>query len=487
MIQSFDLLTEQVQKLFPEFQTIHLFESSANAAQDGELVMLSLDGEDKLLLLSDSSLFLDAFTGDSRGNCKLCPLSHENRLALNKCLPFTVPTAVGVEGASIGLGDRLGLAGFAHLAALGDYPVKPVLAQQSIRELNFTHRHFEEVIDAAAWAVFKAGWRRGYAADGDHLKKESDIAHAVDLGISMLTLDCSDWLQTLPAKAADLDKVYEELPAAVRLRLEKEYLNDVEAAELGIRIDLPTLKRVAVIYSEAIAFAKKIYRTYLEHADRAIDFEISIDETEEVTGAAAHYFFARELHDDGVSITSMAPRFVGEFQKGIDYMGDIKVFEQDLNRHAMIAEHFGHRLSIHSGSDKFRIFPLVGRATHGKFHLKTAGTSWLEALRVIAEKNPVLFRKLYQCASSNLAEAKSYYVIQTEIDSVPLDDLLEDAQLPALLNHEAARQLLHVTYGFMWADEELKTELFATLKEFRERYDEALVEHIGRHISALLG
>ena len=303
----------------------------------------------------------------------------------------------------------------------------------------------------------------------------------------MLTLDCSDWLQTLPAKAADLDKVYEELPAAVRLRLEKEYLNDVEAAELGIRIDLPTLKRVAVIYSEAIAFAKKIYRTYLEHADRAIDFEISIDETEEVTGAAAHYFFARELHDDGVSITSMAPRFVGEFQKGIDYMGDIKVFEQDLNRHAMIAEHFGHRLSIHSGSDKFRIFPLVGRATHGKFHLKTAGTSWLEALRVIAEKNPVLFRKLYQCASSNLAEAKSYYVIQTEIDSVPLNDLLEDAQLPALLNHEAARQLLHVTYGFMWADEELKTELFATLKEFRERYDEALVEHIGRHISALLG
>ncbi len=100
----------------------------------------------------------------------LCPLSHDNAVRLRQVLPFTAPTPVGENPVSFGVGDRLGVAGPGHLRAVRKFDAVPVLAQQSVRELELMGRNYGLVLDAATWAVFREGFQRPWGADGDHLK-----------------------------------------------------------------------------------------------------------------------------------------------------------------------------------------------------------------------------------------------------------------------------------------------------------------------------
>ena len=95
-----------------------------------------------------------------------------------------------------------------------------------------------------------------------------------------------------------------------------------------------------------------------------------------------------------MKLVSLAPRYIGDFEKGVDYKGDVAALERSLRDHAAIAEMLGpYKLSLHSGSDKLSIYPALARATKGRFHVKTAGTSYLEALRVVARHDAGLFRR----------------------------------------------------------------------------------------------
>ena len=119
---------------------------------------------------------------------------------------------------------------------------------------------------------------------------------------------------------------------------------------------------------------------------RPFELEVSVDETDQPTSHAEHIYIASELKRLGVNWVSLAPRYVGRFEKGVDYIGDLAAFETDFAGHAAIARQFGpYKLSLHSGSDKFSIYPIAARLTGGLVHLKTAGTSYLEALRTIAD------------------------------------------------------------------------------------------------------
>ena len=140
---------------------------------------------------------------------------------------------------------------------------------------------------------------------------------------------------------------------------------------------------------------------------------------------------------------------VGNSRRAIDYIGDIAQFERELASHAAIAVHFEYKLSIHSGSDKFSVFPLIGQYTNGLFHIKTAGTNWLEAVRVVAKVNPSLYRRMHQYALEHFAEATAYYHVTTDIGAiVPLAEV-SDADLPDYMEENNARQLLHITYGLL--------------------------------------
>ncbi len=166
-----------------------------------------------------------------------------------------------------------------------------------------------------------------------------------------------------------------------------------------------------------------------QSAKEDFDFEVSIDETETATTPEAHYFVALELKERGVNYSSIAPRFVGEFQKGIDYIGNLAEFEECFEEHADIAFHFGYRISVHSASDKFSAYPVIAKKLKGAAHIKTSGTNWLCALKVIAELDPSLYRKLHTYAYRVFNTAKAYYHVTPDFTDINDMVMLKDHEL----------------------------------------------------------
>lgn len=467
-------------------------------AQSGstKLIMVKdVPNHTKYILAVGEGELYDALQGQVEDGAKLCTLTHENRLVLNRYFDYTVPRAFGTQIATIGLGDRLGLASPGHIKTVKGRDVRPILAQQSIRELNLTGRDYKQVVDAACFAVFQEGYKDGFGADGDHLKVEADIEMALDLGFTMLTLDCSEKIDNTVegTSEAEQEAKYAKLPESVRSHYESRYLNQsFQAAGTTITFDRPTLIKNVLIYAAAIDFMEHIYDTYIKNAGRAIDFEISIDETATPTAPESHFFVAKELYSRGLTIYSMAPRFCGEFQKGIDYIGDLEQFEKELVIHAGLADDFGYKLSIHSGSDKFSVFPVIGKYTKGRFHVKTAGTNWLEAVRTVAKVNPSLYRKMHQYALDHFEEATAYYHVSTDLSKVaPLDQVADADLADTYMNEDNARQLIHITYGILLQAKDdqgrslFKDEFYRTLSEQEEAYEQSLISHIGKHLDLL--
>jgi len=487
------MIPEQILKTICEAYSIDSekvvdYPSSFVESGGGQFVLCSVDGTKKILATGKGAFF-SSLDGDHLSETiKLCPLSHRNRLTINQFLPYTLPTAFGKKTATLGLGDRLGLATPGHIRCFKNTAAKPVLAQQSKRELDLTGRTYEQVLDDVCFAVFQEGYRGGFGADGDHLKKPEDIREALDSGYTMITLDCSEKIGRgiEGFNAEDIAGAYEKLPQEYRSRIEAVYLSKCfPIGERNYSFRKEELMRCALIYCEAIEFTKEVYHSLLKKAERAIDFELSIDETESVTTAQDHLFVAMELEHGGVDVTSLAPRFIGEFQKGIDYIGDAAEFEDQLKQHAAIAKHFGYKLSIHSGSDKFSVFPAIGTHTEGLLHLKTSGTNWLEAVGTIAEKNPPLYRRIHEKALRHFAEAKAYYHVSGEPSKVEDPAGRTDDSLVGYLADPDSRQLLHITYGFILRDPALRGELYRTLLENEEHYYSRLSAHIGCHMELL--
>lgn len=464
------------------------YASSYVEHKSDRFLLCKTGGSKKILAMGNGEFFFQLNGDHLDGEVKLCPLTHENRIVLNKYLPYTLPSAFGRKIATFGLGDRLGLATPGHIRCFENRKAKPILAQQSKRELDLTGRTYEQVLDDVCFTVFQEGYRGGFGADGDHLKKAEDIEEALNCGYTMITLDCSEKIGrgienlTIP----ELTERYEKFPSEYRTRIEESYLSKgFPIGENNYFFTMEELMRCALIYSSAIDFVKEIYFRYMKAPSHPVDFELSIDETESVTTAQGHLFVAMELGYNDVAVTSLAPRFIGEFQKGIDYIGDREELEVQLKQHAGIAKHFGYKLSIHSGSDKFSVFPVIGKYTDGILHLKTSGTSWLEAIGSIAEKNPRLYRKIHQKALEHFNESKVHYHVSGDPDKVEDLSLRKDDSLASYLKDDNSRQLLHITYGFVLGDPALKKELYETLIENEEHYYGRLTSHIGRHIDLI--
>src|SRR5207253_4868363 len=182
-----------------------------------------------------------------------------------------------------------------------------------------------------------------------------------------------------------------------------------------------TLYRAVVKYGMAVAHTQKMSEWIGQAtAQRGAEIEVSVDETDTPTSAAEHLFIGLELKRRGVKAVSVAPRFVGEFEKGIDYKGDLKAFEKSLRQHVAIANYCGpYKISVHSGSDKFSIYPIVGRVCGNLLHVKTAGTSYLEALRVIARANSALFLEIIDYSLGRFDTDRASYHISAKLSDIP--------------------------------------------------------------------
>ncbi len=410
----------------------------------------------------------------SEGAVRKCPLSIYNSRLIRQIFPFTSPVSAKGRKFSLGLGDRLGIASAGHIKAIRSTGTFPVLAQQSTRELKLTGRTFDDVLSDVTWSVLQEGYRDGFGADGDHLKTKDEISMALKAGYSMITLDCSDYIGTAGPEKVQMDHMN-------KYKGKKFILGN--GAEINISDGL--FSETMLIYGAALKFTVDVYNELLINR-QDIDFELSIDETTTPTKPEAHFLIGAWLREKNIRVMNIAPRFCGEFQKGIDYRGNPAQFEKEMNLHQAIAGYFGHRLSIHSGSDKFTVFPIIGKITGLNCHVKTAGTNWLEALRCVAVSQPDLFRAMYGKAVEVLDEAKEYYHIYTEKNMAPEIDDFENDNIANLLEIDESRQILHITYGFLLkTDSPYREKFFSAMHKNETLYHRFLMEHIRRHLDSL--
>ena len=425
-----------------------------------------------------------------------CPVSHEAVRQLAVDLDWLRARTVGLAR-SFGLGDRLGLATPGHVRAIAGSGVVPFFAQQSIREMSRTRRTPEDVMTDAVVGAFQEGFRDGFGSDADHLKSIEDADRCAAAGFTLYTVDSGDHVDDDDRdKPETLARKFDSLPWA---ELEttpgdcrRDFVGRAFRPSDGISLTFneETLVRAAVKYGRAVAHAAKMYRHLAAKLSLdAFELEVSVDETATPTTVAEHFYVARELTRLGVKWVGLAPRFVGRFEKGVDYQGSLEEFERTFAGHAAIAaspELGPYKISLHSGSDKFSVYPIVARLACELVHVKTAGTSYLEALRVIAQVEPGLFREILAFAHSRYGVDKATYHVSADPARVPQADQPADEELPTLLDQFDARQMLHVTYGsVLTADdgERYGGRLMEVLKSSEERYAETLETHLGRHVA----
>ena len=457
---------------------------AASYAQAGAAHFLMAEDQGrKCLLIAGGAP--DGFRGRKEafnsGQVLCCPPTHGNAEAIQRVFPWLQPISARGKSASFGTGDRLGLVTGAHIVAFKGTKVFPILAQQSKRELTLTGRTNRTMIEDVMWQVFENGYREGYGADGDHLKTLEDITAALADGSSFITLDCSDHIPSrLRPTAQEFDA------------LEKSYCRQKFCAG-GLQLHIPrdVLNTLVDEYWEAIEHICAVYEHTITACGRDVSFEISLDETGIPTSLAAHFFVAEELRRRGVRIDSLAPRFCGEFQKGIDYIGDVEAFRENLRGHVEIAENFGYKISVHSGSDKFHILPCIGKECHGCFHLKTSGTSWVEAVRVIAMAEPELFRRMASYSCQKFEDARQYYHVTANVRNVPDMREVPDADLPALMDLPDTRQVMHITYGSLLGDCNaagrplFRDDIYRVLRKNKSLLGEVVSAHIRRHLQKI--
>ena len=433
----------------------------------------------------------------------LGPCSPRNAAALRGLLPWLRPRTLGLC-TSAGFGDRLGLATPGHIHALRAVggAIAPIFAQQSIREMARTGRSPQQVLDDAMWAVFAEGWRDGYGADADHLKTTADIDACLAAGFTFYTVDPGEYVDDRANRAAlpELRAAVEQLPWAdledTPLRMIQRYAGtSVRLDQHTLAIDEPSALRAAAKYGRAIAHVLRMYRHLTRVAGVApYELEVSVDETATPTTHAEHFYIASELKRLDVQWVSLAPRYVGAFEKGVDYIGDLGAFERDFAAHAAIARGYGpYKLSLHSGSDKFSVYPIAARLTGGVVHLKTAGTSYLEALRTVAQHDSALFREIYRFARDHYEADRASYHVSADLARAPLPEAFAGQDLPELLAQFDAREILHVTFGSVltartgagaWL---FRDRLMAQLHAQASGYAANLQAHFQRHLQPFVG
>jgi len=408
---------------------------------------------------------------------------------------------------SIGIGDRFARQGAAQLAGVirardAGVDVTPVW-NKSHREHTIIGTTPQSVRAEADAAVAELGWSGPYFVDADHVGLET-----VDLFIDasdFFTLDVADAI----GRAADED--------AVRAFVDRH------AGLLG-EVALPGLDEPLVISKEqmtgaaakflaAVGQAGRIHRhVAAAKGEGTFIAEVSMDETDAPQTPAELLVILAAVADEKIPARTIAPKFTGRFNKGVDYAGDVEVFAAEFARDVAVTAFAARRfdlpddlkLSVHSGSDKFSIYPAMRRAIRtldAGLHLKTAGTTWLEELIGLASaggKGLAIARDVYAEALGRFDELCGPYATVIDIDTSRLPAAETVAawtgeQFAAALRHDASceaynphvRQMLHVAYKVA---AEMGGRFLDALDAFAEAIAPGVTENVcARHIRAVFG
>jgi hypothetical protein len=406
---------------------------------------------------------------------------------------------------SIGTGDRFGREGVAQLAAVKavrDAGVEvDIVWNKSNREHVTIHTEPADQRAAADWAVKTAGWKGAYFVDADHINLKT-VDRFID-HCDFFTFDVADFIGK-PVPAADVDAF---------VARKKALIGDVPLEGLGtvMKIDQALLRSVAEKYLIAVREASAVYKRVAEKKGKGnFISEVSMDETANPQSPAELYVILSALADEGIPVDTIAPKFSGRFNKGVDYVGDAKAFaaefEADVVVAKLAAQKFGLpaglKLSVHSGSDKFSIYPSIAAAIRkhdAGVHLKTAGTSWLEELVGLAEaggEGLAMAKEIYRIAYGRYDELAAPYAEVLDIvrDKLPAPDVVDrwtSDDYTAAIRHIQSdkrydlnvRQLLHVGYKVA---AEMGDRYYGALKTHRASVEKNVTENLlERHLKPL--
>ena len=437
--------------------------------------------------------------------CAPVPAAPAAMERVREVVPSLRPVPLGLAP-SFGFGDRTGLATPGHGASLRQAggSIQPIFAQQSIREMARTNRTPQEVMDDATFGALLAGYDGRVGADADHLKTPADVAVTAAAGFVFFTIDPSDDVDPHADDYSETDLREQFAGIAPEVDWLERYRGRTVRLATGTPIEFTeeACLRAAVKYGRALArtlrMAAEIDRV-MAGLSRPYEIELSVDETPQPTTLAEHFIIAEQCLQGGTKLVSLAPRYVGDFEKGVDYKGELSQFERSLADHAAIATELGpYKLSLHSGSDKLSIYPSFARITGGRFHVKTAGTSYLEALRVGARHEEALFRNIVALARERYDTDRATYHVSARCETVPPPEALSSpvelervylerwTEVPAGAGFTApGRQILHSTFGSVLNHTELGAAVRSVLEQHPGTYEEILADHFARHLRAL--
>lgn len=406
---------------------------------------------------------------------------------------------------SFGVGDRFSHEGISQLKALlqaeKEFGVSFVpVWNKSNREHQIVNTVPMETRREADDAVKALGYTRPYFVDADHINM-SNVDKFIDAS-DFYTIDVADFIGK-PADKACVDAFVEA---------NKRFIGTVNIPGIApFEVSCDEVRTIANRYLFAIQEAGRIYR-HIASKKGADNFvtEVSMDEVAEPQKPVEILFILSGLAAEKVPIQTIAPKFTGRFNKGVDYRGDLKQFEKEFEEDLLVIDfcvkEFGMndnlKLSIHSGSDKFSIYPIMGRLIQKYdkgIHIKTAGTTWLEENIGLAVADPhalKLAKKIYVGALTRMDELTIPYasVIDVDVKALPSPEEVEkfDADTYArTLRHNQAdplynpsfRQLIHVSYKIA---AELGEEYYPALEKHTDVIGEQVIENIcERHIKRL--
>lgn len=394
----------------------------------------------------------------------------------------------------MGTGDRFGRQGEAQLKAMIHARTAgaeiAIVWNKSYREHSIIHTEPSSVRVEAEDAVCALGWTGAYHVDADHISLKT-----VDLFMEssdFFTLDVADFTGK---RASEKDIVSFVSKYAA-------YIGELKVPGISraITVTKESLALIAAKYLLAVREAGAIYRK-IEAAKGKDEFitEVSMDETDSPQTPDELFFILGMIADEGIPAQTIAPKFTGRFNKGVDYVGDVARFKAEFEEDVLVIAHairtFGMRdtlkLSVHSGSDKFSIYPGIRSALkkhNAGVHLKTAGTTWLEELAGLAEaggEGLAIAREVYEKALGRFDELCGPYATVIDINKSSLPTAVEvnswtGKKYAATLTHDQScadfnpsfRQLIHVGYKIA--------------SEMGTRYTDALTanaEAVGKRVS----
>lgn len=407
---------------------------------------------------------------------------------------------------SIGMGDRFAHQGVAQLRAIvkanqAGHDISPVW-NKSNREHIYVHSHPADVRKEADHAVATLGFKGKYFVDADHINL-STVAPFVETA-DFFTLDVAAFIGK-PSAEEDVQKFVDSCTS---------YMGDLQipGIQQPIKVTRELLVEIASKFLAATQQASEIYQYLVDKKGKGnFITEVSMDEVEHPQTPVYLFFILKMLADKGVPAQTIAPKFTGRFNKGVDYRGDLDQFAREFEEDILVIDYavqqFGLpkelKLSVHSGSDKFSIYPIMASIIkkHDKgLHLKTAGTTWLEeviGLALAGGDGLEMAKEIYAGSYNRREELCAPYADVIDIDPARLPSVEEvnswsGDKLANTLRHIPGhpdynadfRQLVHVAYKVA---AEKGDAYYAMLEKYSEVVGNCVEENIyERHLKRLL-